>query len=190
MSNKKKSSKEGDNHSENGGRSMDFLNFQRNGLLFFALLVNNCSDEALDLLKDGYVGIHHILIGCVLLDDEINSWKKPIVMKERLQRYKSAFTERAIAITSSIYGNYKQDEQSINHAERLLLNHGYLRDAISTENNVFLKNETAKTILNEKWYGKENIDLLTMFIFGVLAVIHPLVLPFLMINLERGPLQR
>ncbi|CAC5385200.1 TRPM2 [Mytilus coruscus] len=182
------------------GRSKELLsrNFESNGLLFFALLFNKCSDEALQLLEEGYVGIHYILIGCVLLDNDINSWKTPIVVKEKLQRYKSAFTERAIAIIGSIYGAYKEKEEAalkdqlsdghaskwtticnkeeentsggnglddnINHAERLLLNHGYLRDAITTENNLFLKNETVKTILNKKWYGTENINLLTVIV--------------------------
>ncbi|XP_071146987.1 transient receptor potential cation channel subfamily M member 2-like [Mytilus edulis] len=209
----------------------EFFNreLESNGLLFFALIANSCSDEALQLLEKGDVGIHHILIGCVLLDDDINSWKTPIVVKEKLQRYKSAFTERAIAIISIIYGQYTQNEEdeqrkedtrkdeqiddntlhltpickeeeehtsednrlcnNINHAERLLLNHGYLRDAITTENNLFLKNETVKTILNRKWYGTAKINLLTMLVVIVLAVVHPFVLPFLMINLERRPLQ-
>lgn len=118
----------------------------------------------------------------------------------------SAFTERALAIISIIYGQYTQNEEdeqrkedtrkdeqiddntlhltpickeeeehtsednrlcnNINHAERLLLNHGYLRDAITTENNLFLKNETVKTILNRKWYGTAKINLLTVSIIN------------------------
>lgn len=53
-------------------------------------------------------------------------------------------------------------DENINHAERLLLNQGLLRDAISTDNKAFLKDETVKNILNNKWYGTEEINLLTV----------------------------
>ncbi|CAG2195097.1 MIB [Mytilus edulis] len=51
----------------------------------------------------GQIRIHHILFGCVLLEDEANSWKTSKIMKEKLQHLKSAFTESAIIITSCIY---------------------------------------------------------------------------------------
>lgn len=46
----------------------------------------------------------------------------------------------------------------MNHGERLLLNHGYLRDAILTKNITFLENDTVKKIVNKKWYGIEQIN--------------------------------
>lgn len=97
----------------------------------------------------------------------------------------SAFTERAICITNCIYdadnkaeddategkriGSKVEQNQSwnkddkeldecINQAERLLLNHGYLTDAIMTKSNTFLENDTVKKILNKKWYGTEQIN--------------------------------
>lgn len=100
----------------------------------------------------------------------------------------SAFTERAIGITSCINdadGQVTKNDSSkrkgkenentkkkqplknkgekelgdyINHAGRLLLNHGYLKDAINTKNNTYLKNETVTRILNKQWYGTEKIN--------------------------------
>lgn len=92
----------------------------------------------------------------------------------------SAFTERAIGITSCIYeadniadNNIIKESKidsiekitedtelgdNINHAGRLLLNHGYLRDAINTENNTFLKNDAVRKVLNKQWYGREEVD--------------------------------
>lgn len=43
----------------------------------------------------------------------------------------------------------------INHAGRLLLNHGYMEDAIKTENKTFLNNTEVKQIINKMWYGTE-----------------------------------
>lgn len=48
--------------------------------------------------------------------------------------------------------------EHINHAGRLLLNHGYIEDAIKTHNKTFLDNTTVKDILNGMWYGTEKID--------------------------------
>jgi hypothetical protein len=45
------------------------------------------------------------------------------------------------------------------HSGRLLLNHGYLKDAIQTENKTFLDNEVVKDILNEKWYGNSKLTI-------------------------------
>lgn len=97
----------------------------------------------------------------------------------------SAFTQRAIRITSCIneadkkkkdisrkrkekkiqdHGNDSENEEEkelgeyINHAGRLLLNHGYIEDAIKTQNKTFLDNNTVKNILNEMWYGTEKLD--------------------------------
>lgn len=46
----------------------------------------------------------------------------------------------------------------INHGERLLLNHGYLRDAIDTKNITFLENDTVRKIVNKRWYGIEQVN--------------------------------
>ena len=43
------------------------------------------------------------------------------------------------------------------HTGRLLLNHGYLEDAIKTNNREFLDNPTVKSILNQMWYGEDTI---------------------------------
>lgn len=48
-------------------------------------------------------------------------------------------------------------EQNLKHAERLLLNHGYLRDAINTENIAYLESGPVKKILRKTFYGKEKI---------------------------------
>lgn len=104
--------------------------------------------------------------------------------------FSSAFTERAILITSciddadkkidnteitanegnkkdnkeeqSILKNTEEEEQqqgdNINHAARLLLNHGYLKDAIITKNNTYVESDTVNNILNEMWYGTEKIN--------------------------------
>ncbi|VDI57294.1 Hypothetical predicted protein [Mytilus galloprovincialis] len=115
------------------------------------------------------IGIHHILVGCVILDDEINSWKTTTHSKEKLKRLKSAFTERAIRITSCIYDADKKIEntefeaiednkkdkdegEQQPHAARLLLNHGYHKDAINTKNNTYVESDTVKKILDEMWY--------------------------------------
>lgn len=46
----------------------------------------------------------------------------------------------------------------INHAGRLLLNDGHLRDAIKTKNITYLENDKVKKIINKKWYGIEKIN--------------------------------
>ncbi|CAG2256782.1 TRPM2 [Mytilus edulis] len=79
---------------------------------------------------------------------------------------------------------------NINHAGRLLLNHGYLRDAINTENNTFLKNDTVRKVLNKQWYGTEEVDSQTIFRFIFLVAAHLILLPLLMINMESRPLRR
>lgn len=43
----------------------------------------------------------------------------------------------------------------INHAGRLLVNHGYLRAAINTKNTAYVENETVQNILNEMWIGSQ-----------------------------------
>lgn len=96
----------------------------------------------------------------------------------------SAFTESAIIITSCIYEadvkaakeysdgkkiGSKEERTSwnkidiefgdcINHSGRLLINHGLTTDAIVTENNTFLENETVQKILNKTWYGSERVN--------------------------------
>lgn len=94
--------------------------------------------------------------------------------------FQRAFTDKAISITSYVYEADKQtkadlekiiksdktaDEDRndaeqkladhVSHAGRLLFNHGYLRDAINTENNAYLESDTVKKILNKILYGTE-----------------------------------
>lgn len=65
-------------------------------------------------------------------------------------------------LQSSNKDSEKKEEQQlgehINHAGRLLVNHGYLEDAIKTQNKTFLDNSTVRNILNEMWYGTEKLD--------------------------------
>lgn len=93
-----------------------------------------------------------------------------------------ALTQRAIQITSCIYETEskkdkskeqnttnkeeveKELEEPISHASRLLLNHGYLEDAIKTQNKTFLDNTTVNKILNKMWYGEENLTFRQVFI--------------------------
>lgn len=72
------------------------------------------------------------------------------------------FTERATLITGFIYEASSSNDlvenelgESVNHAGRLLVNHGYLKDAIKTENKAFLDNKTVTDILNTMWYGED-----------------------------------
>ncbi|CAG2256788.1 unnamed protein product [Mytilus edulis] len=171
------------------------------GLIFFALLQNQHWDGALQLLATGYVGIHHILVGCVIVEDEINKGKAEKLLKEKLK----PLTDKAVSITSYIYEADKEykpkkektekhtstdcfAEKKLNHAERLLLNHGYLRDAINTENVAYLESGPVKKILKKTFYGKEEVNRQTTLCFLALAAVHMIVLPLLMINMEARPL--
>ncbi|VDI79732.1 Hypothetical predicted protein, partial [Mytilus galloprovincialis] len=175
------------------------------GLIFFALLQNQHWDGALQLLATGYVGIHHILIGCVIVEDEINKGKAEKLLKEKLKRIQKALTDKAISITSYIYEADKKNksqkekkgtktctdcsaDKKWSHAERLLLNHGYLRDAINTENVAYLESGPVKKILRKTFYGKEEVNRQTTLCFIALAAVHMIVLPLLMINMEARPL--
>ncbi|XP_052082922.1 transient receptor potential cation channel subfamily M member 3-like [Mytilus californianus] len=191
------------------------------GLIFFALLQTKCWDGALQLLENGYIGIHHILVGCVILKDEFNNGKTEKLLKEKLKRLEKALTDKAISITSYIYEADKQnrkenkehevgfkcgklpcgfkcgklrctdknEEKMLNHAERLLLNHGYLRDAINTENNSYLESDTVRKILRKTFYGTEEVHQQTTLCIIVLAAVHMIALPLLMINMEARPLR-
>ncbi|CAC5421441.1 unnamed protein product [Mytilus coruscus] len=97
----------------------------------------------------------------------------PIVTKAQLidllnLPMQQAFTHRALQITRCIYETEKKkkDQNSnelvenelgepVGHAGRLLLNHGYLEDAIKTANKTFLEKDTVSKILNKIWYGEE-----------------------------------
>lgn len=46
----------------------------------------------------------------------------------------------------------------VKHTERLLLNHGYLRVAIGTQNKTFLEKDTVKKVLNKMWFGTEKLN--------------------------------
>ncbi|VDI19435.1 Hypothetical predicted protein [Mytilus galloprovincialis] len=155
------------------------------GLILYALLKKQYWDGAQQLIETGCIRIRYILIGCVILEDEISNWRTNSCLKEKLQRFKSAITQRAIRITSCIneadkkkkdvsakikeskFHSPKTDSEikegqqlgeHINHAGRLLVNHGYIEDAIKTQNKTFLDNSTVKNILNEMWYGTEKLD--------------------------------
>ncbi|CAC5385227.1 TRPM2 [Mytilus coruscus] len=100
----------------------------------------------------------------------------------------SAFTERAIDITSCTYkadkiaDNNSAKETEIDSIEKIaedreLLNHGYLRDAINTQNITFLKNDTVRKFLNKQWYGTEEVDWQALG-FSVLRIAYEYMLLF------------
>ncbi|XP_052097396.1 transient receptor potential cation channel subfamily M member 2-like isoform X1 [Mytilus californianus] len=172
------------------------------GLVFLALLHKQYWIGAQQLVDFEYIGNHHLLVGCAILEDEISNWKTATHLKDKLQRLKNAFTERVICIIRHIYDadvtkerkkqmtikENKTEERelgdAINHAGRLLLNHGYLMDAINIKNQNFVENDTVKKILKKMWYGTENIDGQTTFWYIVLFSVHLFVMPLLMINME------
>ncbi|VDI71795.1 Hypothetical predicted protein [Mytilus galloprovincialis] len=96
---------------------------------------------------------------------------------------------RAIQITSCIYEaeHKKEDSKSrgqtvsnnevvenelgepIGHTSRLLLNHGYLENAIKTQNKTFLDNITVKKVLNKMWYGEEETSIIQLGYIALLT---------------------
>ena len=92
-------------------------------------------------------------------------------VKNNMYFYRS-FTERAIRIISFTYDadrrrmedfnsnisiNGNDNDRHIRHANRLLLNHGYLENASKTQNKEFLENNTVKHALNEMWFGSDEL---------------------------------
>jgi hypothetical protein len=77
-------------------------------------------------------------------------------------------TQQALRITGGINepdtkGSTRHKEvrilgQPIDHAGRLLLNHGYLLDAIKTENSSYLNDEIVKKAINRMWYKQESLS--------------------------------
>ncbi|CAC5374192.1 MIB [Mytilus coruscus] len=132
------------------------------GLIYLALLRKKFYSGAIQLIDTGFVCIRHILVGCKILQDVSNDKKNEQIQRETSQRLKLYFTERATLITGFIYEATSNNDlvanelgESVNHAGRLLVNHGYLEDAIKTENKAFLDNKTVTDILNKMWYGEE-----------------------------------
>ncbi|VDI72971.1 Hypothetical predicted protein [Mytilus galloprovincialis] len=186
-----------------GGRmTEDEIKPELYGLIFFALLKKEFYPGAKQLVETGFVRIHHLLVGCQLLQEVANDWKTTNLHKENLTRLKEAFTHRALQITRCIYETEKKKkDQSYNelvenelgepvgHAGRLLLNHGYLEDAIKTANKTFLEKDTVSKILNKIWYGEEKTSKHQVWSIIMLASVHLLVMPLLMISMETGPLK-
>lgn len=58
-------------------------------------------------MKDAFffmqIKIHHILLGCVLLDDEANSWKTTPQLREQLQSVKKYNIKHIYFNTISLY---------------------------------------------------------------------------------------
>ncbi|VDI32559.1 Hypothetical predicted protein [Mytilus galloprovincialis] len=147
-------------------------------------------------LIDTFVRIRHILVGCKILQDVSDDKKNEQIQRETSQRLKLYFTERATLITGFIHEATSNNDsvenelgESINHAGRLLVNHGYLEDAIKTKNKAFLDNKTVTDILNKMWYGEEKSFFRKVGLFILLALIHPFVMPILMINITAPPLK-
>ncbi|VDI09640.1 Hypothetical predicted protein [Mytilus galloprovincialis] len=132
------------------------------GLIFLALLRKQLYSGAIQLVDTGFVSIRHILVGCKILQNASDDKKNEQIKRETSQRMKLYFTERATLITGFIYDASSSNVlvenelgESVNHAGRLLVNHGYLEDAIRTENKAFLDNKTVTDILNTMWYGEK-----------------------------------
>ncbi|XP_071179857.1 uncharacterized protein [Mytilus edulis] len=166
------------------------------GLIYLALLRKKFYSGATQLIDTGVVRIRHILIGCKILQDASDDKKNEQIQRETSQRLKLYLTERATLITGFIYeatsnNNSVENElgESVNHAGRLLVNHGYLEDAIRTKNKAFLDNKTVTDILNKMWYGEEKSFIRKVVLFILLALIHLPVMPILMINVTAPPLK-
>ncbi|VDI25426.1 Hypothetical predicted protein, partial [Mytilus galloprovincialis] len=166
------------------------------GLIYLALLRKKFYSGAIQLIDTGFVRIRHILVGCKILQNASDDRKNEQIQRETSQRLKIYFTERAILITGFIYEATSNNDlvenelgESVNHAGRLLVNHGYLEDAIKTENKAFLDNKTVTDILNKMWYGEEKTFFRQVGLFIMLALIHLLVMPVLMINTTAPPLK-
>ncbi|CAG2225125.1 unnamed protein product [Mytilus edulis] len=120
------------------------------------------------------IGIRHLLIACVILDEQVNAVDLDKFERKGLLRLKSEFSQIAIRITSNIdekctektenddNPHKKHLGKNINHAERLLLNEGYIQWAIKKQNKDFINNNEVKKILNRMWYGTEDVDYKTI----------------------------
>ncbi|XP_071146988.1 uncharacterized protein [Mytilus edulis] len=73
------------------------------GFIFCTLLQKQYYAGAKQLIETGYIKIRHILLGCSILHDVANNGITNPVLKERLQRLRLAFTQRAIRIISCIH---------------------------------------------------------------------------------------
>ncbi|XP_063407910.1 uncharacterized protein LOC134691350 isoform X2 [Mytilus trossulus] len=184
-------------------------NHELYGLIFYALLQKQYFAGSKQLVETGYIHIKPILVGSSILKDAERNWKTTPVQKETLQRLNNAFTQRAITITQCIYDEESEKEEKknhgtnnehnedvelelgypVNHSGRLLLNHGYLEDAIKTENKTYIDNETVTKVLNKMWYGEEILSYRQIGCFILLALMHLFILPVLMVTMERQPLQ-
>ncbi|XP_056004039.1 transient receptor potential cation channel subfamily M member-like 2 isoform X2 [Ostrea edulis] len=112
---------------------------------------------------------------------------------------KEMCTQQALRITSCIHeadtkGNIKNKdgtkilEQRIDHAGRLLLNRGYLSDAIKTENSTYLNDEIVKKVISQMWYKHESVSFGSGLLFFILTMFHSLLLLPLMVTMENKPL--
>ncbi|VDI33497.1 Hypothetical predicted protein [Mytilus galloprovincialis] len=157
---------------------LNVSNHELYGLIFYALLLKQYFAGSKQLVETGYIHIKPILVGSSILKDAESNWKSTPAQKETLQRLNNAFTQRAITITQCIYDDESELEEirthgtnnehnadvelelgyPVNHSGRLLLNHGYLEDAIKTENKTYLDNETVTKVLNKMWYGEETLS--------------------------------
>ncbi|XP_062594126.1 uncharacterized protein LOC134255618 [Saccostrea cucullata] len=189
------------------GRRDGYLNVKISelfGLIFLALLRKKYYDGAKQLIETGCVRIPHLLVGCVILQDTADNWQTSQLEKDKLLRMKTLCTQQALRITSCIHeADTKHDKKKarnderdaevpghqINHAGRLLLNHGYLSDAIKTQNSVYLNDEIVKNVINKMWYNSESISFRRGLLFLFLTLFHFVLLPVLMITMENRPLQ-
>ncbi|XP_062602906.1 transient receptor potential cation channel subfamily M member 2-like [Saccostrea cucullata] len=206
----KKDSEEDDDDAVDSKKvgGLDIKTSELFGLIFFALLKKKYFEGAKQLIETGSVRIHHLLVGCVILQDIANDWQTSQIEKDKLLQMKMLCTQKALRITSCIHENdtkvykkrYKEGNDTdsnakelgkrIDHAGRLLLNHGYLADAIKTENSVYLNDDIVKKVINQMWYKRESLSLRRGLLFAILTLLHFILLPSLMITMENKPLQR
>ncbi|XP_062599925.1 uncharacterized protein LOC134261510 [Saccostrea cucullata] len=144
------------------------------GLIFHALLRKNFHDGAKQLIETGGVRIRHILVGCAILKESEEDWRTTQLEEERMKQLQKMFTYQALRSIRCMHEtdntsikkkrnsgeNHAEKElgEQIQHAGRLLLNHGCLTDAIKTRNKAFLENKIVKNILKQMWYGKKKLS--------------------------------
>ncbi|XP_062576915.1 uncharacterized protein LOC134238822 [Saccostrea cucullata] len=186
-------------------RNIDIKISDLYGLIFYALLQRNYFEGAKQLIEAGGVRIHHILIGCVILEEKENDWRATQIEKEKMQQLYRIFSHHALRILRCIHANdnaerpedkhlknakgQKEVGEHVQHAGRLLLNHGYLTVIIKTKNTTVLGDKTVKDILNQMWYGKESLSISRILLFTLLTFMHVIILPVLMITMEHKPLR-
>ncbi|XP_056004040.1 uncharacterized protein LOC125661033 isoform X1 [Ostrea edulis] len=167
------------------------------GLIFFALLRKGYYDGAKQLIETGCVRISHLLIGCVILQEAADDWNTSQLQKEKVLQMKALCTQQALRITSCLHEADADDRRKnregkvsglrIDHAGKLLLNHGYLSSALKTENSAYLNDEIVKKVISQMWYKHDSFSFKKGMLFVILILFHFLLLPPFMFTMETTP---